>query len=495
MIGILLFTLYSRRMAMVIRKKNDKPNCNVPVAAGMEKPLPLDDLLGVLENVYEGYFERSIPDSITSAVKKIISCSQNSEEATLVLDKFSRRKANEKKLQVTHTEVPTEILPDGFTAVLHDIKVHGCGPDDRIYNVNPDIRKMIPRGATTMQLNGVVSWFDVVIYGNKKFTGGIGDEDQWQPDDDDKWREYCLENPDTARKVVCMTKLNGEAAHFSGRYIDGQFYIFTGSKNVHMMIRDERDIDQYHGSKFGIAKVIAKAVCDTLKGLEKQKLHLLLSLLHHTKCTAVCEILQPEFQHIVNIHHYIKPQLFIISFTYMTTTDTETSLTAIPPHHALDLAIALGLNSAPYTVITTEDILKHRNEIRQDFKSEGEVLYFLNQNEDTIGLAKIKTTWYVLLRALREKAVRCFSGSKKTLCWNVDDHIVSTHKRFLDIQKWLKFSSSCLQQWKVLSSSFLRWLNEEIKHKRAESSEIRPKFPLIWEQFLKATNQTDRIEA
>lgn len=69
-----------------------------------------------------------------------------------------------------------------------------------------------------MKLNGSVSWFDVVLYANKKFTGGVGDEDDRQPESSDLWKEYFLQDPDTADQVICMTKLNGEAAHFSGRY-------------------------------------------------------------------------------------------------------------------------------------------------------------------------------------------------------------------------------------------------------------------------------------
>ena len=61
-------------------------------------------------------------------------------------------------------------------------------------------------------------YHDVVLYATKKFTGGIGDEDEVQPENNDTWKEYSLGDPNRACKIVAMTKQNGEAAHFSCRW-------------------------------------------------------------------------------------------------------------------------------------------------------------------------------------------------------------------------------------------------------------------------------------
>ena len=50
--------------------------------------------------------------------------------------------------------------------------------------------------------------------------------------------------------MIVSEKLDGEAAHFSGRFIDGKFYIITGSKNVHMLISCEEDIEKYEGLRY-----------------------------------------------------------------------------------------------------------------------------------------------------------------------------------------------------------------------------------------------------
>ena len=47
----------------------------------------------------------------------------------------------------------------------------------------------------------------------------MGDEDETQPDDNLVWMKYFLKPVDSAQKVVCTRKANGEAAHLSVRYV------------------------------------------------------------------------------------------------------------------------------------------------------------------------------------------------------------------------------------------------------------------------------------
>ncbi|XP_045128705.1 uncharacterized protein LOC123514706 [Portunus trituberculatus] len=408
---------------------------------------------------------------------------------------FANSKKSEKLLSVISAAVPSSILPPGCCADLFDIRAGRSGPDDRIYNKHADIRMMIPRGATILEWRSKKSsWSSVVIYGHKKFTGGIGDEDNEQPENNEKWREYFIAEPSEATSVVCMDKLNGEAAHISCRYIDDQFYLIVGSKNVHMLIRGSCDIDQYEGSRYVYAKAIAATVCDTLASLDARKRHLLLSFLHHTRCTLVGEILQEKSQHIVNLSHLTKPQVVIIAMTPTYTGCQEKSLLAVPPHHLLDFCCALGLRTVTYTVIPVTQAMDQKALVRRKIDSEGEVFYYLDKNDDTIGLVKVKTVWYVILRALREKAVYSFTTGKKKSHWDISDCVRSTHKRFTEIQKWLKFSDEYLHSWQNLARNFLHWLNEEVKARKEEPGKIRPAFPMIWNKFLRTTKQLDQIE-
>ena len=47
--------------------------------------------------------------------------------------------------------------------------------------------------------------------------------------------------------------------------------------------------------------------------------------------------------------------------------------------------------------------------VREGRDYEGEVLYFMDSDHNTVGLLKKKTTWYIMLRAIREKVSHVWS--------------------------------------------------------------------------------------
>src|ERR1700755_2019524 len=84
----------------------------------------------------------------------------------------------------------------------------------------------------------------------------------------------------------------------------------------------------------------------------------------------------------------------------------------------------------------------------QRFKqTEGLVLYYLIKDK-TIGLTKVKTIWYIIVRAIREK-IKCSVSYKKKK--PLSDRINDIKTRLDEIQKWLGFCNKCLDKWKVCS--------------------------------------------
>jgi hypothetical protein len=121
----------------------------------------------------------------------------------------------------------------------------------------------------------------------------------------------------------------------------------------------------------------------------------------------------------------------------------------------------------------------------------GSVLYFLNQNDQVIGLLKKKTIWYVILRAIREKARPMLSGWEKNRKMDVSETIAKTSGRLNAIQKWLGYSNAILDQWKMLAEQFLKWLAEGAKRKVITREDVADNYPILWSKFLQETNNED----
>lgn len=85
--------------------------------------------------------------------------------------------------------------------------------------------------------------------------------------------------------------------------------------------------------------------------------------LDKTKCTAICELLQRENQHIINLEHLEEPLLTVIGFTPTASNEEPSSLVAIPPHHTLDLLSSLGFKVPTHRLIPVEELQTHREEV------------------------------------------------------------------------------------------------------------------------------------
>ncbi|KAB7494678.1 hypothetical protein Anas_02690 [Armadillidium nasatum] len=284
-----------------------------------------------------------------------INCKRAQYSSKIASRMFEEVKKNS-LLKVTAAAVPNDILPSGYSCALYDVRISSRGPDEKTYRQNKWIRDNVTRGLNFMQLTGKEKKFDFAIYANKKFTGGVGDEDDYQPESNDIWEEFCLDSPVNATEVICMTKLNGEAGHFTVRKIGGEYFIIAGSKNVHMLFKTYSDIEKYTESRFMVAKTVAEAVLDAFNEMEESKLNILKHFLSTTKTTIVGELLQPHYQHIVDLSHLKKSTIYGLMLTSLPGKEDDDSLTTIPPQTCLEFFKFFGISIPEYYSISTEDV-------------------------------------------------------------------------------------------------------------------------------------------
>ena len=104
---------------------------------------------------------------------------------------------------------------------------------------------------------------------------------------------------------------------------------------------------------------------------------------------------------------------------------------------------------------------------------------------------KKKTIWYVILRAIREKARPMLTEWEKKHKINLTETIEKINRRLKAIQKWLRFSDEVLDRWTVLAGKFFQWLMEEAKRRTITRSDIADAYPIIWSKFLLETSNQD----
>jgi len=389
--------------------------------------------------------------------------------------------------------IPEGILPMGFSGSLEDYKPKTRKADEEMYNKHKDLRRDFPRGISVLRLKSETQESaHVVIFALKKFPGyNFGDEDditefELPPS------EYFLQLPDQATNIVSAEKVNGEAAHFSGRFIGDEFYLIGGSKNVHMIFQNKEHIQKYEGDRYNIARHIALVILEHWNSLDQQRKECLASFLHLTRVTFVGEVKMHDHQHIVYFEGLNKHELVFFS---MTPPPSEigkyiASFTALPTKYALEILQQFNFNVIEYSSIKPEKIEGHNQSARKLINGEGVVLYYEDDKENTIGLLKLKSMWYIHLRALRQQASYRFKISEKNKLARkapIEEAKRRAKKRLDEIQVWLRTPEVELEAWKRMSEEWFNWLEVNMKPDNSdgyEARELRDNFSTIWKPFI-----------
>jgi len=407
-----------------------------------------------------------------------------------------------KDLKIVTVDVPDGILPKGTTGRLHDVKVFSRhGPDDELYDCQQDLREKVARGNCFLEVSNIGNDSTVmcVIHAMKKFTGGLGDDDDRTSGPDFIWQRYFTQPFDSAKAIVCTKKQNGEAAHLSAFRIGSEVYICAGSKNVHIVFRNTSDLDMYplHETRYQFAKEISRHILEMLRGLSESGSYLL-EFLCVTRCTAVFELLSPRHQHIEDLSEFATPVLKFIAWTscHLESADASsgTRFCSLPPDSGIELARAFELDATEYQEISVVSLDEHIADIRSRHGIEGEVLFFLDGDRRTIGMLKKKTVWYIVVRAIRQKVhTACMSYSKNAEAFVHNAHVQKINQRLSEIQKWLQLSDKSLLAWKHIAKKFFDFSIEKLRAKAFIASDFPDSFPVQWKNFLFEMGETDCI--
>lgn len=401
-----------------------------------------------------------------------------------------------------------------------DLKVGRRGrPDDSVYQSSEYCCQYMPRGNFVGQWTNPTTGeplFFPVIRAYRKFTGQEDDAESGKTALGQAFVSKFFTKPmEEAQTVISTTKENGEAAHLAVlKRSDGQFLFAVGSKNTHMIVRSLEDIENAcaagctnGGNPYMAAKPIATAIMNMLDRLSQAHRSLLCEFLWQTRATASFELLCVDHQH-VQLLDFIKedtPVFYGLSLpTYYAMPGAEI---CVNPVLAYELLRSMGIRTVTYKVLPyTPDVFATAlREIRSAYQHEGAVNLFLDSTASVIGMEKYKTTWYVCLRAIREKAKAFISARLSKKSTKSADEILADSKRklrsrFRDIKTYLQLSAEVTNAYCTLGEEFVEYLSvqrlakveskeqvQELKH------DVADLFPVVWSQFLRDAECSDEI--
>ena len=418
------------------------------------------------------------PLALDGIQRKFTSLQVDAASTTHILRKRLQWAKSTSYLRVNSDTIPTGVLKKGWKGIIHEIKVNPRGygkrkgppTDDAVYEGEEKVRRLVPRGCCFVELflptkDGPAADSSLIlpgVFAMRKFSGGLGDEDDDSKNGGtstttakavDRWAAFFTRPIEDAKVVVCAKKANGEAAHFSCvRLPDGTLLKLCGSKHVHIAYIDTSHIELYQNSdKHVMAMFIASTFERTPAAVDVRYLNMMAD----TGLTACFEIERPDSMH-VEMFDFELPRLAFLAFTSndIGTADGEKETTrttndergnqkekivtlpsvgqCLPPAYGYLLASTFGLTPVPYQIHSTLEVERIIREVRGRHGDEGDVLYFVAEDGETIGLVKTKTVWYTVARAIREKmrtmvskATKIREGKPVKGFWNPQQGIVA----------------------------------------------------------------------
>jgi len=343
------------------------------------------------------------------------------------------------------------------------------GGDDGIYRANPELQILVPRGCVFgfSPENRV----ELILFANRKFYGKTsGDED-----DGDLTSESIREGNYT--DFLISTKANGESAQVALCPFDNSVWVI-GSKNRKIAVKTRDQVGQYRNdSQYLVAVQAADVFFNYLEKLSAEKLQELKNLLSVTRWTLNFEFENPNYQHIVRL---FEAQLVLIGCSGIHISSGRTS------HPIIGCAIAryfgFGTVLGDLTVYPKDQLEIQCQRVTRQWHSEGVVLVLLDQLANVVDLVKVKSWWYILLRAIREK-LRVMKTEQARI--GVKSKIV---QRIKTLQNSMNIAPEYADAFSRLGCAFTDWL-VEIKQNEEEYprlTNLMPLYPVRWEEFLQA---------
>uniref|UniRef100_A0AAU8GC74 Uncharacterized protein n=1 Tax=Faxonius propinquus nudivirus TaxID=3139431 RepID=A0AAU8GC74_9VIRU len=259
------------------------------------------------------------------------------------------------------------------------------------------------------------------------------------------------------------------------------------------MIRNLVDLKHYNDGVYDLCRTAAVALFDALSRMDNNKFKEFKRYIIDYKLTILCELLQPQYQHVIHLSMFKTPTLIFISEnSYI---EHAFSVLASFPISTFLTYKSFGLKIPSYEIIALTHYHDKKNEIRYELDSEGKVLYFLNEINEVIGMEKVKTNYYVWFRGIRQMILYEFSHKRlppnHSLDYVKNEVIQRAYARLHKMTKinsndtgWVYSDANSLKEIKELTKNFLIWIYEELQSHRILYKNLRAIYPILINRFM-----------
>ena len=324
-------------------------------------------------------------------------------------------------------------------------KFTGTGVDDTVYLISNLLRTYLPRGlhivtATNKETNAETV---VMFRGIPKFSGLTATDEDEESSASAGAFFFGGRTIGDVKKAYVTEKSNGENAKLSLIRIDDLLYAIAGSKTTCAIWPADRDYFEFYPLKEGErpegdypVQTICKIYSEWLRGLSPEQLQSFEDEFakHGYMATIIAELNREWEQHIVkNTSTYLS----FVSFLGRDgkSTNQKTAFSFFESIGVTESDTDPVRHVSMYSVDIDSSVTPIVDKIRSDTGSEGAVLYLFDGAGSLVGLVKVKTTWYITLRRLRE-LFRVFLTSLMSGVYKGIGHIPTRHKKNPDSKPW-----------------------------------------------------------
>ncbi|KDO19460.1 hypothetical protein SPRG_15365 [Saprolegnia parasitica CBS 223.65] len=406
------------------------------------------------------------------------------------------------------TERPMLPFLEGLVGI--DIRVAARGrPDDAIYNGDEYARKYYPRGnyVAKWALDAATTAYFPLVRAYPKFTGHEDDGELSAGDTtqaaasiaSEALSKYFTKPATETESVISTVKENGEAAHLAVlKKADGSFVYLVGSKNVHMAISTTSDIEKAIAvgspngqNPFAGARPVAYGLLRMLEGLSPAKRSIFCEFLWQTRLTASFELLCPNHQH-VELLAVPDDTPVLFGFSFPTLGSQDGVEICMNPLLGYALARYCGVRTVQFDVVpyTGAEFKAVLSAIKTGYQTEGKVNLYVDGSVCARSARRPSRSWS-----------RCWAKEEMT----PDEALALTHKqlekRFVAITNWLQLADADAQAYCDLGKAFVTYVasvrlascDGNASAQKTVQHDVTDLFPVVWKEFLEATDRSDRI--